>query len=164
MALDLNDITRGFESGDFARPNLFEVEIPYLGQNFKLMCKAATVPAATVEKIAVGYQNRKINIAGDRVYDDWTITVFNDDAHKIRDAIVAWNAMTHGTGSAITGATPAQYKKQAIVRQLNRNTESTSEKTLYGIFPTNVGEVTLDWEQNNEVETFEVTFAIDWVE
>lgn len=164
MALELNDITRGFESGDWARSNLFEVEIPYLGQNFKLVCKAATMPAATVEKIAVPYQNRKINIAGDRTFDDWTVTVFNDDAHKIRDAIVAWNAQAHGLGARITGATPAQYKKQAIVRQLNRNTETTAEKTLHGIFPTNVGEVTLDWENNNEVETFEVTFAIDWWE
>ena len=85
-------------------------------------------------------------------------------SHKIRDAIVAWNALTHGTGSQITGSTPAQYKKQAVLRQLNRNTEATNEKTLYGIFPLNVGEVTLDWDQNNEVETFEVTFAIDWVE
>lgn len=164
MALELNDITRGFESGDFARPNLFEVEIPYLGQNFKFMCKAATMPAATVEKIAVPYQNRKINIAGDRTYDDWTITVFNDDAHKIRDAIVEWNAQTHGMTSEITGATPAEYKKQATVRQLNRNTQTTAEKTLVGIFPLNVGEVTLDWDQNNEVETFEVTFALDWWE
>lgn len=164
MALVLNDISRGFESGDFSRSNLFEVEIPYLGKNFKFMCKAATFPAATVEKIAVSYQNRKINIAGDRTFDDWTVTVYNDDAHKIRDAIIAWNSMTHGLGEQITGSTPADYKKQAIVRQLNRNTETTAEKTLFGIFPTNVGEVTVDWESNNEVETFEVTFALDWWE
>ena len=164
MALELTDITRAFESGDFARSNLFEVEIPYLGQNFKLVCKAASLPSANVPKIPVGYQNRKINVAGDREFDDWTITVYNDDKNTIRDAIVEWNAKAHGLGRSITGATPAEYKKQAIVRQLDRNTESASEKVLYGIFPTLVGEVTLDWDSNNEVETFEVTFALDWWE
>ncbi|UQJ95012.1 tail tube monomer [Klebsiella phage CPRSA] len=45
------------------------------------------MPASTVEKVPVGYMNRKINVAGDRTYDDWTITVYNDDAHTTRDAI-----------------------------------------------------------------------------
>ena len=158
----LTDIVRAFESGDFARPNLFEVEIPYLGKNFKLKCKAATMPASTVEKVPVGYMNRKINVAGDRTYDDWTITVYNDDAHTIRDAIVAWSNMLHGMGEDITGDIPANYKKTATVKQKNRNDEVTAEHTIYGLFPTNVGEVTLDWDSNNEVSTFECTFALDW--
>ena len=158
----LTDIVLAFESGDFARPNLFEVEIPYLGKNFKLKCKAATMPASTVEKVPVGYMNRKINVAGDRTYDDWTITVYNDDAHTTRDAIVAWSNMLHGMGEDITGDIPANYKKTATVKQKNRNDEVTAEHTIYGLFPTNVGEVTLDWDSNNEVSTFECTFALDW--
>lgn len=48
--MELTDLTRAFESGDFARPNLFEVEIPYLGKNFSFKCKAAPLPAGIVEK------------------------------------------------------------------------------------------------------------------
>lgn len=73
--MELTDITRAFESGDFARPNLFEVEIPFLGKNFSFKCKAAPMPAGIVDKVPVGYMNRKINVAGDRTFDDWTITI-----------------------------------------------------------------------------------------
>ena len=47
----VDDVTRAFESGDFARPNLFQVEISYLGQNFTFQCKATALPAGIVEKI-----------------------------------------------------------------------------------------------------------------
>ncbi|UOX40544.1 tail tube [Aeromonas phage GomatiRiver_11] len=162
--MDVTDVLRAFESGDFARPNLFEIEIPFLGQNFKFKAKAGTMPAATVEKVPVGYMNRKLNIAGDRIFDDWTITVYNDSAHDTRQAIVDWNAMGAGMGNAITGDVPEAYKKPGIVRQKDRNGEDTKEYTIVGLFPTNVGEVTLDWDDNNTVSTFEVTFMLDWWE
>lgn len=163
--MDLTDLTRAFESGDFARPNLFEVEIPFLGQNFKFKCKAAPLPAGNVDKVPVGYMNRKLNVAGDRTFDDWTCTIYNDDAHKTRDAIVAWQGLAHGQGNAITGAAPAEYKKQALMRQFHRDGQTiTKEYTITGIWPTVVAEVQMDWDSNNEVQTFEVTFALDWWE
>ncbi|ASD52082.1 tail protein [Pseudomonas phage PspYZU05] len=161
----LDDITRAFESGDFARPNLFEVEIPHMGRNFSFKCKAAAMPAGVVEKIPVGYMNRKVNIAGDRIYDDWTVTIYNDDKHDVRQDLSDWQSIAHGGGNEITGGTPAQYKKPAIVRQFSRDGKTiTKEITISGVWPTNVGEVVLDWDSNNEVQTFETTFAIDWWE
>lgn len=163
--MELTDITRAFESGDFARPNLFEVEIPFMGKNFSFKAKAATMPAGIVEKVPVGYMNRKLNVAGDRTFDDWTVTIYNDDAHSTRQQIVDWQGMAHGQGNEITGATPAQYKKTGIIRQFGRDGKTISkEVTVVGIWPTNVGEVQLDWDSNNEVQTFEATFALDWWE
>lgn len=163
--MQLQDITKAFNGGgDFARPNLFEVEIPHLGSTFKFKCKAATMPAATIEKIALGYQNRKINIAGDRTYEDWTVTIYNDSSHETRQGIVNWQNSVVGMGNDISGGVPNEYKKAAIVRQLDRNGGITKEHTITGVFPLNVGEVTLDWDTNSEVQTFEATFAIDWWE
>lgn len=97
--------------------------------------------------------------------DDWTITIYNDDAHDTRQAIVDWQNLCHGMTNEITGAAPAEYKKQAVVRQFHRDGKTvTKEVTIYGLWPTNVGEVQMDWDSNNEVETFESTFAIDWWE
>lgn len=163
--MELQDITRAFESGDFARPNLFEVEIPYLGRNFSFKAKAAPMPAGIVDKVPVGYMNRKINVAGDRTYDDWTVTIYNDDNHSTRQAIVDWQALAHAGGNTIAGSSPADYKKVATVRQFHRDGVTiTKEYTITGLWPTNVGEVQMDWDSNNEVETFETTFAIDWWE
>ncbi|MGJ8505946.1 hypothetical protein, partial [Glaesserella parasuis] len=61
------------------------------------------------------------------------------------------------------GGWPATYKKKAIVRQFARDSKTiTREIEITGVWPTNVGEVQLDWDSNNEVETFEVTFCLDW--
>lgn len=161
----VDDVTRGFESGDFARPNLFEVVITYLGENFSFNCKATALPAGIVEKIPVGYMNRKINVAGDRTFDDWTITVMNDDAHKVRQLFVDWQGIAAGQGNEITGGKPSEYKKTAVVRQYARDSVTvTKEVEITGLWPTNVGEVTLDWDASNEIETFEVTLAFDWWE
>ena len=93
--MELTDLTRAFESGDFARPNLFEVEIPYLGKNFSFKCKAAAMPPANVDKIAVGYMNRKLNVAGDRTFDDWNCTIYSDDKHETRQALSTGGGRHH---------------------------------------------------------------------
>lgn len=163
--MQLTDITNAFNNNDFARPNLFEVEIYHLGEAFKFKAKATSIPPSTVEKIPVGYMNRKINVGGDRIYEDWVVTVYNDDNHVTRDDLVGWSNMVHGTGDEITGDRPDQYKKTALIRQFARDGKTvTKEYVVVGIFPTNVGEVQLDWDSNNEIETFEVTFAVDWIE
>lgn len=162
--LNVDNIKRAFSNGDFARPNLFEVEIPYLGQNFKFQCRASTLPPGSVEKIEVSYQNRKYNIAGDRTFDDWSVTVYNDENHEIRKAIMTWQSRGAGLGKGISGETPDQYKRSGTITQLDRNGNPTASDTVYGIFPTMVGEVSLDWDSNNEIETFEVTFSLDYFE
>lgn len=163
--MEITDIVNGFEAGDFARPNLFEVEISYLGRNIKFKVKAAPMPAANVDKIPVGYQNRKYNVAGDRTFDDWTVTIYNDVDHETRQAILDWQNMAHGQGAEITGLKPSDYKKTATIRQLGRDAKIvTKEYTMYGVWPLNVGEVDMDWDSNSEVSTFPVTFCYDyWV-
>jgi hypothetical protein len=162
MALNVDNIKRAFNNGDFARPNLFEVEIPYLGQNFKFQCRATSMPPGSVEKLEVSYQNRKYNIAGDRTFDDWNVTVYNDENHDIRKAVLAWQSVAVGLSKDITGGTPEQYKRTGTITQLDRNGEPTTTATVFGIFPTIVGEVALDWDSNNEIQTFETTFSLDY--
>ena len=109
--------------------------------------------------------NRKINVGGDRTFDDWTITVYNDDAHLTRQQMIDWQDLVHSQGNTITGDKPANYKKTATIRQYARDAETvTKEYTITGLWPTVVGEIQLDWDENNSIETFETTFALDWWE
>lgn len=161
--MELSDITLGFESGDFARPNLFLIEIPYLGKNFTFRAKASTAPSANVDEIKVGFMNRKMSLGGDRTFENWNCTLYSDEKHEGRQEILDWQALVHGQGNEITGSTPAQYKKQAIIKHYARDGKTISkEYTVYGLWPQNVGEVALDWDTNSEVETFEVNFAYDY--
>lgn len=162
--MELTDITKAFQSGDFARPNLFEVEIPFLGRDFKFKCKAASMPSAVTEQVIVGYQNKKLKLGGDRTFEDWIITVYNDSDHSVRKQFIEWQNLVHSLDRRIYGDVPAVYKKEANVTQFDRQTQPTAKHTIFGVWPTNVGEVALDWDTNNEVETFEVTLSVDWWE
>lgn len=161
MALELNI---GAILGDIARPNLFEVEIPFMGRDFKFKCKAATLPSSVVEKIPVGYQGRKINLGGDRDFEDWIISVYNDMDHTVRNQLLEWSRMVHAQDKNIYGAKPEDYKKDGYVRQFDRQGNVTAQYTIKGMFPTMIAELALDWDSASEVEVFEVTLCLDWWE
>ena len=89
----------------------------------------------------------------------------NDEAHDARQKFVDWQSIAAGQGNEITGGKPAEYKKSAIVRQYARDAKTvTKEVEIKGLWPTNVGELQLDWDSNNEIQTFEVTLALDYWE
>lgn len=162
--MNLTDISKAFQSGDFARPNLFEVEIPFLGRDFKFKCKSASMPAALTDKVIIGYQNKKLKLGGDRTFEDWTITVYNDSDHNVRKQFLEWQNLVHAQDSRIYGENPDTYKKEAIVRQFDRQGKETTSHAMLGVWPTTVGEIALDWDENNSIETFEVIISLDWFE
>lgn len=162
--MELTDITKAFANGDFARPNLFEVEIPFVGRDFRFKCKAAAMPSGVVEAVQIGYQNKKLKLAGDRTYDDWTISVYNDQSHDTRQQFIEWQKLAQSFNRDIAGESPTNYKKEATIRQLDRSGNVTREYTMYGIWPSNIAELALDWDNNGQVEIFDVTFTIDWWE
>ena len=72
--------------GGGARPNLFEVNInkfPFVGdwdnETFQFLCKAAALPASNVASVEIPFRGRTLKVAGDRTFDNWTITVINDE-------------------------------------------------------------------------------------
>lgn len=160
--MELTDITRAYANGDLARPNLFEVEIPFMGQDFRFECKAASMPAGVVEPVMVGYQNKKMKLAGDRTFDDWTITVYNDADHNTRQQFIEWQNIAQALDRNINGEGPSSYKKEATVYQIDRAGNRTRAYTIHGIWPSNVAELALDWDNNSQVEMFEVTMTLDW--
>ena len=162
MALSVTDITKAFSSGDVARSNLFKVKIPFLGRETEFKIKASQIPVAVVEKVPLSYMNKKINLAGDRSYEDWTVTVYVDADHNIRQQLIDWQNSAHAIGKDIQGDIPAQYKKQATITAIDRQGRETKSYNFEGVWPTNIAEIQMDWENNNQIATFDVTFQIDW--
>ena len=161
MGLELNiqDIV-----GDMARANLFEVEIPYLGENFKFYCQSASLPASSVKPVKVGYQNRTINYAGDREFATWKLEVYNDDQQTIRRLFLSWSELIQTHGRTMVGALPSEYKQTGFVTQFDRANNETAKFKFTGIFPSEVGEIALKWGEGGDVEIFPVTLEVDWFE
>ena len=167
-----------------ARPSLFEVSIPAMPggvgagiapQQLTFLARAAQLPAMTIDPVEVPYFGRKIKLAGDRTFADWTITVMNDEDFAIRSMFENWsnkiNALVSNRNSA--GISPANYKVDAFVYQYGKaGRDSLNSKDggiirsykFVGLFPTTIDAIALDWDNTNAVQTFDVTFSYDFWE
>jgi len=157
--------------GGGARPNQFRVELSFpsfvttgivAGQQAQFLCKAAQLPASTIENIGVLYRGRPVNFAGERTFQPWTITIYNDTSFNIRNALEQWQAGIQNY-SATTGRTnPRDYQVDLTVHQLDRNGADIKIYKFVDAFPINIGAVGLDFEQQNQIETFDVEFQYNF--
>ena len=118
----------------------------------------------TIPSFNVPFRGRQIKIAGDRTFEDWTITVLNDTNFKLRNAFERWsngiNNMTDNEGLT----NPVDYQVDAFVDQLDRNGATIKSYTLRGVFPMNIAAIELNYDEMTAVEEFGVTFRYQYFE
>lgn len=167
MSFSINEFKSRLTYGG-ARPTLFEVQInnpiaPLSDNKARFMIKTASLPASTVGLIEVPYFGRKVKYGGDRSFEDWTVTVINDEDFQIRNGLEAWsNAINTHISNA--RALPQNYKSDAVVIQYGKDGRILRQYSFQGMFPLNVSQIDLAWEQQDTIEEFQVTFAYDaWI-
>ena len=83
-----------------ARPSLFNVflSVPAgIGidlvsvDKFRFVCRAAEMPESTISNIEIPYFGRRIKVAGERSFADWSVTVMNDEDFAVRGMLEAWS-------------------------------------------------------------------------
>lgn len=174
MAFNVNEF-RSQMVGDGARPNLFEVSMPFPGfalpgnaqQKLTFMCKTAQLPGSTVNTVPVQYFGRELKFAGNRVFQDWTISVINDEDFVIRNAFERWmNGMNSHNLNVRNpaAASPAGYTTDATVTQYGKNGNTLKQYKFIGIFPTDLSPIDVDWGSNDTIEEFTVTLSYQWWE
>ena len=156
--------------GGGARPNLFKVTMAfpsYVTANVELasyMVKATSMPASTIAPITVPFRGRQLQVAGDRTFDPWSVTIINDTDFNVRNSFEQWmNGINqHKQNTGLTQ--PSSYMADMIVEQLDK--DGTVEKTynIRGTFPTNLGAIELSYENENAIEEFEVELQIQYWE
>ena len=177
MAFRIQDIKSALEFGG-ARPSLFNItlQLPQqievankdvFSRKISFLCNAAALPASSIAPIEVSYFGRKIKVAGNRTFAEWTITVINDEDFALRNAFEAWMGAINGHSSNLrnsgASSSPASYKTDAIVKQFAKDSETTPIRKykFQGIFPTEVSPIELSWGSENEIEQFTVTLQYD---
>ena len=160
--------SRGLQLGG-ARPTLFQVDLSFpfstpVGTRVSFLARAAQIPPAPLDTIPVPYFGRKIQLAGDRDFPPWTVTVYNDDDWGLRTALEKWSNLMNYLISNVMDPSmyPTNYKQTAFVTQFTKEGTDLARYEFVGIFPTNVDAIQLDWDQTNTIEQFDVTFAYDW--
>lgn len=162
------------------RPNLYEVDFNFPGDTniasdatnelSGLLCKAAALPASNLGVIEVPFRGRTVKIAGDRTFDTWTATFINDRNFAIRGAMEKWmeamNAHEKNSASLVLPSTSGGYLADLLVKQLERdNTAGGAVKTVYklwGCFPTNISQIDLAYDSNDQIEDFTVEFQLQY--
>jgi len=171
-----------------ARASLFEVFLtlpagvaePTAEAQFRFVCKASQIPSSTVGQIEVPYFGRKVKMAGNRTFENWTVTVMNDEDFLVRNAFELWSSYINSHENNLRDASVIAeqgllgYRTTAVVRHYAKTgvfaggTTSgdasipTRQYTFVNIFPINIGSIELNWETTDAIEEFTVEFAYDY--
>ena len=159
-------------SGGGARPNQFKVVMPFPGyaqvggeiEDLAFLCTSTSLPEMAIGTVTVPFRGRNIKIAGDRTIATWNITVLNDTDFKLRNAFERWQNGIQNMSDSEGLTNPVDYQVDAFVDQLDRNGATIKSYTLRGAHPTSIAAIALDYETNNAIETFDVTFAYQYFE
>lgn len=156
-----------------ARPSLFNVflSVPQgigidnvSADKFRFVCRTAELPASDVTSFDIPYFGRKIKLAGDRTFTDWSVTVMNDEDFAVRSMFETWsnaiNRMVANVRDPVISA--EQYKADLEVIQYSKDGSEIRSYEIIGAFPTQIGAISLDWDSANSIETFTVNFAYDY--
>jgi len=172
MAILRVDDFRGKMTGGGARANLFEVNVNFPGvaggdtELTNFMCRGAQLPEAVTGVVEVPFRGRIIKFPGDRQFNNWTMTIYNDTNFNIRNSFERWfNAMnTHlgNIGLIMDNAGYGTYLADIEVNQLNQAGSTVKKYTIRNAFPANIGAIDLDYNQATDIEQFTVELAFDY--
>ena len=141
------------------RGNRFSVYIPRMGENIEFMCKSAAIPGSTLPAIEVPFRGHKLKVAGDRTFEDWTVTVINDVNFTARTACEQWMESIQELDSGV-GATDLEYlASRATISQLNRDDSIIATYELYNMYPQTLAQIDLSYDTVDEIQTFDITFS-----
>ena len=158
--------------GGGVRPTMFQVEITFppnvsadgndAADRGQFLIKAAQLPPSQVGVIDVPFRGRKLKVSGDRSFADWNVTVINDTSFTLRKTFEKWAETIQNHNYALGATQLSDYYASAIVRQLDRDGTQLRSYGFQGIWPSNVGEIALDFGTNDTHEEYDVTFCVQW--
>lgn len=178
-------------ASDFARPNLFQVDLAFPGklnlgagdkaaagltQLGQFTVRAANLPSSQMGVVEVPYRGRVLKIAGDRTFEPWTITVMNDANFSLRFAFEQWVEAIQAANENYTALATlgdendsTGYFADMKVMQLSRSSKqdkdgpkTVAEYKFYNVFPSNVSAIDLDFGSNDAIEEFTVELQVQY--
>ena len=165
--------------GQGVKPNMFMVDVNFPGslgksaddlETTNIMCKSAALPGSNLGVIEVPFRGRTVKIAGDRTFDTWTVTFFNDKDFKLRAFFEEWankiNSHEANTSELFVPNSSTGYTADLKVKQLEKDDTTTGsvlrQYTLFYCFPTNVSQIDLAYDSNDQIEEFTVEWQYSY--
>jgi hypothetical protein len=142
------------------RNNRFEVFIPRSGSKIQFLCKTASIPGQTITPLEMKYKGLTVKLAGDRTFEDWSVTIYNDTEYSARTAIENWMQSIVPLDSSTVLDTGYDYMvDKATVSQLGRDDSVIATYEFFNMWPTTLAAIDMDAEGGDGLTTSDVTFA-----
>ena len=173
MAFTVSEFKSNLKQGG-ARPSLFKVifdypsGIPDPPTRASFLVRATTIPASTIGSYDVFYHGKAIKVAGDRSFDTWDTTIFNDEDFGIRNTLENWmssisNHKLNTRDKEVFNTSEgdvAKYKSTFQVIQYSKGGEELRAYVFKGAWPSALSTINLDW-ATQEIEEFTCTWMYD---
>lgn len=165
MSFNVSEI-KAMLNFDGARPSLFEINITNPAsttgdQKLRFMAKAASIPSSTMSAIEVPYFGRKIKVSGSRNYENWNVTIINDEDFSVRSAMEAWSSQINSARTNVR-TIAGDYRSMADVIQYGKRGDILRAYKFVNIFPLNISPIELAWENADSIEEYQIEFAYDY--
>jgi len=168
-----------------ARPSLFEMTINFpagvLGsaaggqalaasEKFKFHCRLSQIPGTSHNPIVVKFAGREIKYAGQRVFQNLSVTILNDESFSVRRGLEAWfEAMNTRESNKTklfspTGDPKLGYAGTGEIFQYKKDGSLARSYRLIDMFPVTLGEIALDWANDGAIEDYTCEFAYQYFE
>ena len=153
--------------GGGARANQFRVVMnaPAIAGNFgsqteqtSFLVRTASLPGQTITEIPVNFRGRQLFVAGDRTFETWSTTVFNDTDFAIRNGIERWMNGINDLNNSQGRSNVNEYTADLFVEQLNRDNVVIKSYVLKKCWPTVISPIELNMDTVSEIETFDITW------
>ena len=164
------------KGGGGARPSLFSIKINNsfdpgrsFTKNENILVKATSIPAANIAALPVNYAGRAYKWNGFRTFDNWTVTVMNDENFSQRNKIMEWmrnisgnldgdRTSEHGYHVSANGTFKVGT---AEITQIGTDGEEIQKYKIHNMWPTELAGIPLDW-SSDAIEEYTVTWAYDY--
>lgn len=173
MSFSVNDLRSAMGMG--VRPNLFRVTfatgfVGAIDSRASVLVKAASLPSETIGVIEVPHMGgRRLKVAGDRTFADWSMTVLNDKDYTVRAALEAYqnNFVTTDYGKTFVGNRQVYGAQGALttvtVEQLDVNGAATLRTySLQNCFVTEISSIDLSYDSSDAIEEYTVNWTYDY--
>jgi len=158
--------------GTGVRSNLFRIVFtpppavpidPTNAEKISLLVRSAQIPGTSLASIEVPFRGARLKIPGDRTFDPWTVSIYNDQDMRYRTLFETWSNGLKGFVSNVSSDDPSQYYCGIDIYQLNNQGEDIGQPwKLVDAWPGDITAIDLSSDNENAVSDFSVTFQYQY--
>jgi hypothetical protein len=162
-AKKVSDVLQKVKQG-MAYTNLYRIMIPGMGglsEMLEFAAKGSQLPSSELGIMEVPYRGRKLKVPSQRSFAEWTCTVMETRQMQLRAMFEEWMNTLDGSS---TGARDPSKLFDIEVKIDDGRGNDVIGFTLYGAFPSAIGQVDLSFDEQTAPLEYQVTFNYSYHE